>query len=221
MCFSAEVSFGASVVITTVGIVAYKKAKQKPYRLLALISIFFGIQQFFEGVVWLATRYDQFSGLLDISTYGYVFFAWVLWPFFIPFVFWKLEKEDIRKKILLGITLTGLVMVMVLLYIMVFGNVTAQVLDCSLVYTNSFYNSPGIIASVLYVLCTAVSNFISSTGKVWVLGVINVITYFGTQIYFEGRLLSIWCFFAALSSIVILLIILDLNKKERIEESQN
>ncbi len=75
MCFSAEASFGAATVITTIGVLSFKKAKGTDLRLLAMIPVFFGIQQFSEGILWLSSRYEQFAGMEKTSTYAFIFFA--------------------------------------------------------------------------------------------------------------------------------------------------
>ena len=129
MCFSAAASLGAASVISTIGIVSYKKANHTPYRLLAMIPIFFGIQQFSEGIVWLASTYDQFSGFLSISTYGFIFFAWIVWPIYIPFALLRLEQNPLRKKILKVFWFGGIIVALLLIYVMLYYGVHSKILD--------------------------------------------------------------------------------------------
>jgi len=214
MCFSSEVSFGASVVITTIGVVAYKKAENTPYRLLATIPILFGIHQFLEGLVWVSSMNEDYSSILQFSTYSFIVLAWVIWPFYIPFVMWKIEQNPIRKKIMLALVFCGLFVVSALSYVLIFSGVKAEIVDCSIIYNYGDERSPSILFSMLYVSTTVVPNLVSKVGKVWVLGMLNFVTYFVSRIYFNDRVISIWCFFAAISSIVILLIILDMNRSK-------
>ncbi len=58
MCFSPEASFTASAVITTVGIISLKKSQNTESKIMACIPLFFGLQQFAEGVVWLSLLYE-------------------------------------------------------------------------------------------------------------------------------------------------------------------
>ena len=55
MCFSATASFTTALVLIPVGVYCVNKATslQKSYWLFALMPLMFGVQQFFEGVVWL------------------------------------------------------------------------------------------------------------------------------------------------------------------------
>ena len=54
MCFSASASFGAGIVISTIGVVTLKKVSSPAHYYFALIPLFFAIQQFAEGFLWLA-----------------------------------------------------------------------------------------------------------------------------------------------------------------------
>lgn len=209
MCFSAEASFGAAAVIATVGIIAYKKADTKPLRLFALIPILFGVQQFFEGVVWISSTNEELAGLLKFSTYGFIFFAWLIWPVYIPFALWKLEKQVVRKKILVALTLVGLVAVFIGMYSILIYGVNATIQDCSINYKPGFKSSYPWIITIIYLTLTTLSHLVSSLSKVWILGVVNLITFFITKIYYQNYIISIWCFFAALSSLLILRIIIS------------
>lgn len=212
MCFSAEASFGAAAVITTVGVIAYKKADSGPFRLFALIPVMFGIQQFFEGFVWLSSTYDEFTGLLKISTYGFILFAWLIWPVYIPYTLWKLEKKAFQKKILLGLTFVGAALICSSIFIMLYFGVNATIQDCSIKYKPGFETSFGWFITILYLILTTVSHLISSIKKVWILGAVNLITFFITKIYYHEQVISVWCFFAAISSLIILWIIISENK---------
>ena len=54
MCFSANASFTLGAVLISTGIFSTIRANKanKNYIFLALIPIFFGIQQVIEGIVW-------------------------------------------------------------------------------------------------------------------------------------------------------------------------
>ncbi len=214
MCFSAEASFGASVVITTIGIITLKKAEKTPLRLLALIPVFFGIQQFLEGIVWLGIQYESFSAFRDFSTYGFIFFAWVIWPMYIPFTLWKLETVKLRKKMLLFTGVVGVFVTSVLVYIIFSRGVEAKVEDCSILYEFSFKHHLSWIFGFFYVTATVIPSLISSTGKMWILGLLNFATFFVSKIYYNEHIISVWCFFAAISSVVIWYVVSQIKKTE-------
>lgn len=80
MCFSAEASFGASVIIVSIGVVAVKKSTTVPQRIFALIPFIFGVQQFTEGILWRSLDHPGLSRWTNMSTYTFLFFAQVVWP---------------------------------------------------------------------------------------------------------------------------------------------
>ncbi len=207
MCFSAEVSFGAAAVISTIGVVAYKKANTKELKLYALIPILFGAQQFFEGIVWLGKTYAFFESWLPFATYGFMFFAWLIWPFYIPYTLLILEKKEQRKKILKVITGIGIAIVGLLLFVTSYFGIEAAVVDCSIKYNMGLKTDYVWVVGMFYVITTTVSNFISSVRRVWILGIMNILSYFIAKIYFNDHIISIWCFLAAISSLVVLWIV--------------
>ncbi len=215
MCFSAAASFGAASVISTIGIVSYKKANHTPYRLLAMIPIFFGIQQFSEGIVWLASTYDQFSGFLSLSTYGFIFFAWIVWPIYIPFALLRLEQNPLRKKILKVFWYGGIIVALLLIYVMLFYGVHSEILDCSIKYNFIVPISNRWLFVIFYLAATVISPLVSSVGKMWLLGVLNILTFLVTKIYFLEHTISVWCFFAAITSMLILWIIISQLKNKQ------
>lgn len=216
MCFSAEASFGASVIITTVGVVAYKKADQTPLRYIAMIPVFFGIQQFSEGFVWLANMYTQFEGVRAVSTYTFMFFAWIIWPIYIPFSFRKIETNPKKRTILFLLVLIGFCISAALSYIMIVTGVDSKIQDCSILYEYDAPHSLGWLFAALYIASVVIPTLISSIPKAWWLGVANVSLFFLTKIYYKNNVISVWCFFAAITSVLILWIILQEKKKEKI-----
>lgn len=217
MCFSAEASFGAAALLSSVGVIAIVKTKRSPYIWIAMIPVLFGVQQLLEGFVWLATSHEEYSEMLKFSTYGFILFAWVIWPVYIPFALWKIEKNLIRKKAMLVLMILGTCIVSILIFVIVRYGVGAKIEDCSISYTYGINYAPGSFFSILYLMTTAVPNLISSTGKIWMLGIINLATYFVSKIYFSAHVISVWCFLAAISSVLILIIIMDLNKRAKMD----
>jgi hypothetical protein len=65
---------------------------------------------------------------------------------------------------------------------------------------------------VLYIMATIITPFISSIKKMKWLGFVFLASYFFAVILYNGFVISVWCFFAALLSFVVLWIILSLRK---------
>lgn len=78
MCFSASSSFGAAIVISTIGVMAIKKVSIPAHYFFPLIPLFFAMQQFAEGILWLALTDSSYAPLEWTATYFFLFFAQVV-----------------------------------------------------------------------------------------------------------------------------------------------
>jgi hypothetical protein len=217
LCFSPEASFIAAAAITTVGAVSLHKATDNPTKILACIPLFFGIQQLTEGFVWLSLLYEQFAFLKGVSAAGFIVFAWIIWPTWIPLSMWKIEKNSSRKTILKVFLFFGIVISFILAYALIFRNVRPEILDCSIIYNFEVSKQIHQTFGVLYLIVTVVPTLLSKVSKAWLLGAMNVIAYAGTKLFISDRILSIWCFFAAIASVIVLWIIVDYNKARKLE----
>lgn len=212
MCFSAEASFGASALLGTVGYFSVRKIKTKEQRLFASIPLLFSFQQFTEGCLWIAFE-NNYPLLQSISTYVFLVIAQVIWPTFVPYAIILLEREEKRKKLLNILLLLGGIASVYLAYGMGVNEVRAEV-DCYHIHYDLHfpYANPWTIV-FFYVLPTVASLFISSVKNMKLMGILVVITLVASYVFYTKYALSVWCFFAAFMSSVILLILSGMNKQ--------
>jgi hypothetical protein len=231
MCFSATASFGASAVLGTIGIVAVAKAKTIPQRVFASIPLIFAVQQFTEGMLWMSLKNDDLAGWQSTLTYIFLVFAMAVWPFWIPFSVRLMEKDAKRKKIMNGLVVIGAAVAISVGFILVsypVEVVTPFCFNCPGSSTESIRNHlhyefaiPQLVKnliiafSVLYIAATIVTPFISSIKKMKWLGLVFLASYLFAVIFYNGFVISVWCFFAAVLSFVVLWIILDLRKSKQ------
>jgi hypothetical protein len=204
MCFSATASFVSSAVLFGLGVVAVRKSRKSKLRSFAAIPHMFGIQQLAEGFVWLGLQNEQFEPYLDVSTYGFLIFAWIIWPLYVPYAIRRAEIKVSRRRLLNLIEIVGGLVAVALLYVLVSKGVTPGIRGHNIHYFVHYNSGYASLLSVLYLICTVLPPFVSSRRKVWVLGVVTVVMYALAKLYFEQHLLSVWCFFAAIGSLVIL-----------------
>jgi len=227
MCFSATASFTAAAVITVAGIFSLTKARTIPTFLLALSPLFFALQQALEGIVWLTLTSGDASSILNrIGVDGFLFFAGVLWPVWLPGCLYLLEDDKKRKKILLCIFILGLVAASKIFFRLVDHTHTAVTMDHHISYpmfalTYSvtslkpvfFSYSLDVFLSAAYLVAVIMPFFISTLEGMWIIGVITAIGFFVAQIFFELAFGSVWCFFGALSTLMIYKILVNYNKR--------
>lgn len=214
MCFSAEASFGAGVVLTAIGFASIKKAKSPSQIPFAIIPLIFGVQQITEGFLWLALLNPEYASLQQVAIYNFLFFAQVVWPAWGPFAILKLEPKEKRSlvsKTLVGI---GAAVSIYLGFCLINYPVEASIIGNHISYHEKFPSSLRFYVGALYAISTIVPAFYSHINRMWMLGITVVISYIITAIFYTDYIISVWCFFASIISIAIYVIIQSLEKKE-------
>jgi len=220
MCFSANVSFGAGIVLSVIGIATIKKAQWPSQILFASIPLIFAIQQIAEGFLWLTLPNPAHTLLQQVITYLFLFFAQVLWPLWVPIAILLLEKKEKRKKtqkILVGI---GMIVSCYLLYCLVSYHVQARIIGYHISYEQDYPPALRNYGAVLYIIATIAPPFFSHIKRMWMLGATILISYVIAAIFYEHYILSVWCFFASIISISIYTIIIEINNSDKLSTEQ-
>lgn len=200
MCFSATASFIAGTTLSVVGVATIKKAESRSELPFATIPLLFGIQQIIEGVIWLTFSFEA-PLLKETMTYVYSLFSHVLWPIYVPIAMGILEAVRWRKRAVFGFEVAGAAVGLYLLYFIVTRPVVAEVIGSNIVYTSPHFYTPVVIT--FYLAATCVSCFFSSHGFVRLFGVLALVAFAGAYFLSVLALISVWCFFAAILSILI------------------
>jgi hypothetical protein len=200
MCFSATASFVAGASLSAIGVATVKAVRRRSEIPFAAIPLLFGVQQIIEGVIWLTFRYDA-PVLKQAMTAIYSVFSHVLWPIYVPLAIGYLEHKRWRKKTLLAFQAAGVVVGLYLLYFLVTQPVVAEVVNKHIVYVSPhFYVVPMVL---LYLGATCVSCFFSSHKFVNLFGVLAFLSFIAAWVFHASALVSIWCFFAAILSLLV------------------
>jgi hypothetical protein len=202
VCFSAAASFTAGVTLSAVGVLTITKVERRNELPLALIPLLFGVQQIVEGFVWLSFSHHALE-LRQTMTYIYSGFSHVLWPIYVPFAFLVLEATPWRRKVMLAFQATGLAVGLFLLYSIATNPVIAKVESHHIVYDSPhFYIGPVIVA---YLAATCFTGTFSSHTFVRLFGGLALVAFIGSYLFAEYALVSVWCYFAAVLSLLIYL----------------
>jgi hypothetical protein len=214
MCFSAGASFASGIVISAIGIAAIKEVHKPSQRVFALIPILFGIQQLSEGCLWLSLSGSDFILAREISTYIFLITAQVLWSWMITLSVLLMEEKQRRRKILRVMLVIGVALSIYYAFYLFFHKVTSQILDCHILYTTESPESLALVTFILYLAVTVAPFFVSSIRKMYMLGIIMALSCLAAAVFYKLYLTSVWCFFAAIISIFIYLILRDSKKAE-------
>ena len=216
MCFSATASFTASGVILLIGLISLNEARTKAFRFLAVIPLLFATQQSIEGILWIVLVSGRYMVWKQVLTQLFLLFAYVVWPIYIPVTMRLLETKPKRKRIHGYLIVLGSLVSGSLLYSMGFQHVEAVINDFHIDYTYNYHSGYSWITNSIYLMPTVGSLMLSSVPKMWIMGTFNLLTYLYTKIFFFGYVVSVWCFFGALISTIVLWIIMNERRKAEI-----
>lgn len=201
MCFSPEASFGASAVLAATGVWTLSMTSTPAERPLAAIPLLFSVQQFAEGLVWVGLLNHE-PTLTVIFGYVFSFFALFLWPILVPLATARVEPAPGRRRIQEALLVVGLCVAVVIT-----GSLARHPLDIGFAQGHIAYRVrlPLLYESVgLYFVAVSAPCF-SSHRFLRVFGVLLLISLAVALALNVLEFISVWCFFAALLSLVIVL----------------
>lgn len=202
MCFSPTASFTAAAGLLIVGAVTARRAQRRAELPFALIPVLFGLQQLIEGAIWL-TLPDKAPSLNAILTFVYSLFSHVLWPVYVPIAILLLEPIAWRRRVLVAIAVAGGAVGLYLLYFLIRLPIVSQAEGRHIAYLSPHFYLTAVM--VLYVLGTCVSMLVSSHARVKLFGLAAFMAYVVTYVFYTNWVISVWCFFAAVLSVIVLL----------------
>jgi hypothetical protein len=215
MCFSPTVSFGASVVLAGVGVAALARARTVPQRVLSTMPILFAIQQLAEGVLWMSLLHPAWAHWEKAATYGFLFFAQIVWPVFMPLAVLLFENNPRRKKIIMLFSGIGVILAAYLTYCLYRYPIAAVIGDHHIKYEQGFSLASRWYFGLLYFIPTIMAPIMSSIKRLRWLGYLFLASYLVSRVLFHFFVISVWCFFGAIISLIVLAIVSNLRGKEK------
>lgn len=192
MCFSANASFSVSAVLLVGSVIAIRKVQRRSQIPSAAIPFIFSIQQFIEGLLWLS---------LIHPAYAFLTFAQVVWPFWVPFSVFLLEKDTNRKKILSVLLALAIMEALYLAYCLLVYHVHSTISNHHIHYVLDFPAYFVGIGGIIYFMATVIPTLLSSVKKMSVVGAFLLGTFLVSKVflrapYFRMVLLCCchWCY---------------------------
>jgi Family of unknown function (DUF6629) len=206
MCFSAMASFSAAAVIGGVGVATMRQAISKHNsRLLPLAAfpLMFSLQQMVEGLLWLELDEPEPGALRGVLVHAFQGYAEVFWPAFAPLAAWLIEPDRLRRGLIALCLAVGVALSIYLLVMMIAHPYEAFAAGGHIVYRNDHRYPVGIEAP--YVVATTISLLLSSHQGVRLPALVILIGFGVAYLSFHQAYISVWCFFAALASVLVYL----------------
>ena len=201
MCFSSGASFAVGTYLLGVGVMAVRLVRDPREWPFASIPLLFAIQQFSEGVIWLTLERDA-PGLHAFMTHVYSFFSHVLWPVCIPVTVLLMEPPGARRRALRLLVVIGLGVGAYLLYALIDYPLVARQSGHHIEYLTPPYFLTA--AAMLYLVSTTISLMLSSHRTLRLFGQLALASFALAYGVYETWFISVWCFFAAVLSTVVL-----------------
>lgn len=216
MCFSASASFGAGVILSAIGIASIKKVQSPSQIIFASIPLIFAVQQIMEGFLWLALSNPYYAPFQEFTTYVFLFFAQIVWPFWVPYAILKLEIKKRRKSVDFFLVGIGVLVSSYLAFCLSSFNIDAKIFENHILYIQDYPASISHYLGFLYIIATIAPSFFSRIRHMWVFGLAVLISYIISKVFYTDYIISVWCFFASIISIAVLAILQEYNKTPKI-----
>ncbi len=180
----------------------------------------FGLQQGLEGLVWLGIRDDNASSV-SLASRGYLFFSHLFWLAWVPFSTAMIEPNAARRKMLAALTGVGFLfgLSVFLPAFLIDGWLRVEPINGSLEYGTSLIYE-GIIdrtwLRLFYAALVVGALLISSDVRIRVFGALVAGSLIVTYIFYAYSFISVWCFFAAILSTYLVVLIRQDSRRRAI-----
>lgn len=202
MCFSATASFITAAVTGTIGILTLCRANERRKLPLAATPVFFALQQGVEGLLWLNLPQSPDGPISTGLTYLFLFFAQVFWPVYVPITAALIEPNERRRKLIIVCVVLGLGVGAFFLWSLATQHHSALIIHDHIVYVTQHRYSDAV--ALTYLAATSLPLLVSSQRTVFALGAIILAGSVIAYVFYWEAFVSVWCFFAAGASVVLL-----------------
>lgn len=212
MCFSAEASFAAATVLVPAGTATIFRANStnRRYLPLSMLPLLLGLQQSFEGFLWIANANDS-DVWMRVFSLSYMLFAWLIWPIWLPFSTYFLEPCR-RRHLYLVLAIAG-GFVGGLQYIPYFAHenwLLVRFFENAISYEGTVLFDLIMrreVTNSIYVLVVVLPLLTSSIRGLWIFGVIILIVILITYLFFQYAYISVFCFGAGVMSLYLVYLV--------------
>lgn len=229
MCFSATASFVLAAACAGAGAFTITRCPEPCYLPLAVMPLGFGIHQTIEGIVWLEIAQSPTATASGLMPSLFMLFATILWPVFVPAAVLSEARSPARRRVLGFLTAIGFLIACVFVARLLTAETTAQIMEHHIQYMGTITSPPENTALHMllaisqnqlvllpYAAVVVTSLLLSSLKAVQGFGVLVALNLIAVLILDRPVLISVWCFFAAVGSILIVLAMVEAQSRRRI-----
>jgi hypothetical protein len=179
--------------------------------MFAAAPLLFGAQQATEGVVWLTIGVPSEAMLQHLAVDAFLGFALVVWPLWVPISLQRMERDPARRRVLTMMCwFSGAIAASAALLLsrwQPFARASGR---------SRSYDYPGTSNAWLH------AGLVSTARLVRTIGVMLIGSLLAASLIRREALTSVWCFFAAiLSGLIMIAVHQEEPSPERVESFQH
>lgn len=202
MCFDATASFAGGIVVTGLAVTTVRLVRDRRELWFASLPLIFGIHQILEGIIWRQVDQSTELSVRSPAVEAWLFIAWFLLPIWLPLSVRAFEPDQRKRTWMTALAVLGAI-TGTFLYLSSMAYATDVIVNGHhLEYRLPFH--PGWPMGIPYVTATCLPLLLSSRRFVNRFGVAMVLSMGVSVAIAAKEFSSVWCFFAALLSISLL-----------------
>jgi hypothetical protein len=202
VCFAPEADAAVGAIVIVVGVDALRHVRAPKEIPLASLPFLLGVHQVTEALVWWGLQGHVADAIEAIALWAYLVFAFALLPVLVPVAVGLVERRLGRRRVIVGFGALGAAVAAALVVAMFRGSVAATIQHRHISYDLEALTYGGQLTG-LYVVATCGAFLASSYRDIAALGLANLIAIPVLMWLTVSGFVSLWCFWAAIISIVI------------------
>jgi hypothetical protein len=192
-----------------VGAVGLYRNRSNAYAMFSSVPLLFAAQQAGEGVVWLTTPDSAHPTVHRMAVISFLACALVVWPIWLSFSLECVERDPTRRRVLRILGAVGVVVAASASVLLARQTPVAVVVGHSIRYDRAGIGGGPLeaLALLAYALPTIVPFFVSTMRLARAIGAALIVSLITAALIERDALTSVWCFFAALLSVLVVIAI--------------
>jgi len=201
MCYSPEADVIAGVVVGAIGIDAMRHAGNRNYQILAAVPLVLASHQLIEAVAWWGLRGRVPAEAGEFAAAAYLVIALGVVPFLVPYAVMRVEPSITRHRWMVPFVVVGGVVAAVLLWSLAVNGHSVAIGGRYIAYAVAIPS--GGVVTALYFAATCTPLLLSSHRRLVLFGAVNVPVFLLLSLLLSEGVISLWCVWAAISSVVV------------------
>jgi hypothetical protein len=178
--------------------------------MFALLPALFAAHQFLEVAVWAGLDGDVPAGLAHFAMRAYLFIAWPLLPIYVPLAVLLVNPNRAARLRAAPFVVLGAIVSVYLAYVVLANPVEVIRHEHGLEYDTTVQHP--LLWAVLYIIAVIAPELLSGQLSIIAFGVLNLVGLSLVAVFYSQEFASLWCFFAAGASVLIVIHMIQLRR---------